>query len=383
MVSLKEGFFTLDPIAQSDPRAGYIAHREEIDAAIVRVLKSGRYILGEEVAAFEQEFARYLGVSHCVGVASGTDAIIIALRACGLGPNDVVITTSHAPVAIVAAIELAGAIPLLIDIDPVTFTITPTEIEDAIKASRVRNRIKAIIPVHLYGHPADMEAIMAVAQTYDLKVIEDCAQAHGAMIGKHRVGTFGDIAVFSFYPTKNLGAIGDGGAVVTSQAELAKRICLLREYGWEKRYISCIAGMNSRMDEIQAAILRVKLKWLDKENSRRRQIARAYDESLAATVLKLPERRGMNILHVYHQYVVCCANRDGLRSFLQAGTIDTLVHYPVPIHLQPAYLDRTALYPNRLQATERAAREVLSLPMHSQLTDEQVERVCNTIKRWR
>ncbi|HQR33875.1 MAG TPA: DegT/DnrJ/EryC1/StrS family aminotransferase [Blastocatellia bacterium] len=362
-------------VPQSDPKASYLAHQPGIDEAIRQTLDSGWYILGKQVAAFEQEFAAYIGVEHCVGVANGTDAIELALRACGVGPGDAVITVSHTAVATVAAIELAGAEPLMVDIDPATFTISPQSIEDAIKSYRGKARIKAIIAVHLYGHPAEMVAIQELARRYDLRIVEDCAQAHGAKIGDRRAGSIGDIAAFSFYPTKNLGALGDGGAVVTNDSELAERLKLLREYGWRERYVSEIAGMNSRLDELQAALLRVKLHALDAENERRRQIARMYDEKLAAASLRLPQICG-DVTHVYHQYVVRSGERDALKDRLRAAGIGTLVHYPVPIHLQPAYRNRTSA---NLPETERAAKEVLSLPMFPQLTDEQVELACQAI----
>jgi dTDP-4-amino-4,6-dideoxygalactose transaminase len=366
-------------VPQSDPKASYLAHQREIDEAIMQTLDSGWYILGKQVAAFEQELAAYIGVAHCVGVANGTDAIVLALRACGVGEGDAVITVSHTAVATVAAIELAGAEPLLVDIDPATFTISPQAIEDVIKTYRGSAKLKAIIAVHLYGHPADMGAIQELAARYDLRVVEDCAQAHGASIkegiGEKRVGSIGDIAAFSFYPTKNLGALGDGGAVVTSDAKLAERLKLLREYGWRERYVSEIAGMNSRLDELQAALLRVKLKALDGENSRRRQIAAIYDKGLKATGLKLPKCVG-DVLHPYHQYVVRSSERDGLKDRLRLAGIGTLIHYPVPVHLQPAYRHLVGV---ALPETELAAREVLSLPMFPQLTDEQVGQVCQAI----
>ncbi len=362
-------------VPQSDPKASYLAHQQEIDEAIRQTLDSGWYILGKQVAAFEQEFAAYIGVGHCVGVANGTDAIVLALRACGVGAGDAVITVSHTAVATVAAIELAGAEPLLADIDPATFTISAQAVEDAMTTYRGSAKIKAIIAVHLYGHPAEMTAIMELARRYDLRVIEDCAQAHGAKIGEQRVGSIGDIAAFSFYPTKNLGALGDGGAVLTNDDALAERLRLLREYGWRERYVSEIAGMNSRLDELQAALLRVKLKSLDEENARRQQIARAYDESLAAISLQLPKVCG-NVSHVYHQYVVRSEDRDGLKERLRAKGIGALIHYPVPVHQQPAYRTRTNV---TLPETELAAQEVLSLPMFPQLTGEQVELVCQAI----
>jgi len=362
-------------IPQSDPKASYLAHQREIDEAVRETLDGGWYILGRQVAAFEREFAAYLGAAHCVGVANGTDAIVLALRACGVGAGDAVITVSHTAVATVAAIELAGAAPWLVDIDPATFTISPQAIEDAIENYRGAAKIKAIIAVHLYGHPAEMAAIADLARRYNLRVIEDCAQAHGAMIAEKRAGTLGDTATFSFYPTKNLGALGDGGAVVTNDPDLAERVRLLREYGWRERYVSDVSGMNSRLDELQAAILRVKLKYLEEENERRREIARSYEEGLGALALQLPQVCG-GASHVYHQYVVRAGDRDRLKERLRARGIGTLVHYPVPVHLQPAYRNRVMIGRGGLRETEQAARELLSLPMFPQLSDEQVEVVC-------
>jgi dTDP-4-amino-4,6-dideoxygalactose transaminase len=377
-------------VLQSDPKANYLTHKREIDEAIRQTLDSGRYILGGQVSEFECQFAAYLGAKRCVGVANGTDALHLALRAAGVGAGDVVITVAHTAVATVAAVEMAGASPLLVDIDPATFTISPEAVEDAIKNNRDRphihqiGRIRAILPVHLYGRPADMRAICDIARRYDLKVVEDCAQAHGATIhriGGYKVGVFGDAAAFSFYPTKNLGALGDGGAVVTNDAEVAERVALLREYGWRERYVSDQPGFNSRLDELQAAILRVKLKYLDEENARRREIARIYDDRLAPTSLRLPERP-VGVESVYHQYVARCDERDGLREHLREQGVGTLIHYPVPVHLQPAYRNRVPVHRGALPATEQAARQVLSLPMHAQLSDAQVERVCEAINRW-
>lgn len=368
-------------ILQSDPKANYLAHKREIDEAVQQTLDSGWYILGEQVSAFEQEFADYLGARHCAGVANGTDALNLALRAVGVGAGDAVITVAHTAVATVAAVEMAGALPLLVDIDPATFTISPEAIEDGIRIHRDRLRIKAILPVHLYGHPADMRAISDIARHYDLKIVEDCAQAHGATINGAKAGMFGDAAAFSFYPTKNLGALGDGGAVVTNDPEVAERVRLLREYGWRERYVSDIAGFNSRLDELQAAILRVKLKYLDEENARRREIARRYDERLTSSSLRLPECPG-EVEHVYHQYVVRCEKRDRLRDYLREQGVGALIHYPVPVHLQPAYRNRATVHRGVLQETELAARQVLSLPMHPQLGREQVKWVCEVINGW-
>lgn len=371
----------------ADPKANYLAHKDEIDAAIRCVLDGGSYILGQEVAAFEGEFARYLGVRYAIGVGSGTDALHVALRACGIGPGDTVITVSYTAVATVAAIELTGANPVLVDIDPASFAMDPNLLEDTIKEygdggrSTVNAHLKAIIPVHLYGHPADMSAIMDIAKRHGLYVIEDCAQSHGAAIGGRKTGTWGHLAAFSFYPTKNLGGLGDGGALVTDDPRLAERARLLREYGWRERYISEVPGMNTRLDELQAAVLRVKLQYLDQENGRRREIARIYDALLSETAMILPHVRG-NVDHVFHQYVVRSKHRNDLRAFLRANSVGTLIHYPVPVHLQPAYQGRVLNGNRGLTYTEHICQEILSLPMHPQITDEQAERVSELIARW-
>lgn len=371
-----------DVILQTDPKASYLSHKAEIDAAISRVLDSGWYILGREVEAFEGEFASYVGVGYALGVANGTDALEIALRACDIGAGDAVITVSHTAVATVAAIELVGATPVLVDIDPETFTIEPNRLEDTIKEQlALGDRLKAVIPVHLYGHPADMSAIMEVAKRHGLYVIEDCAQSHGAAIEGRPTGTWGHLAAFSFYPTKNLGALGDGGAVVTDDPELAQKMRSLREYGWRERYISEIPGMNTRLDELQAAILRVKLQYLDQDNTQRQQAASLYEALLSTTPLILPQRKG-DVAHVYHQYVVRSRHRDEIRSFLKANSIGTSIHYPAPVHLQSAYQGRVAIGKGELHNTEQIGREIFSLPMQPHLTDEQVRRVSEMIVLW-
>lgn len=362
-------------IPSSNPRANYLAHKDEIEAAIARVFDKGWYILGEEVAAFEREFATYIGVRFGVGVGSGTEALHLALRACEVGAGDEVITVSHTAVAAVAAIELWGATPVLVDIDLHTYVMDPNQIESAIT-----ERTKAIIPVHLYGHPADMASIMTIARRWGLRVIEDCAQSHGATYQGRKTGAWGDMAAFSFYPTKNLGALGDGGMIVTNDPELAERARLLREYGWRERYVSELPGLNSRLDEIQAAILRVKLRYLEQENERRRVLAAAYDETLKDTSLQLPiccpEAK-----HVYHQYVVRCRQRDSLRQFLHEHGIGALVHYPIPVHLQPAYRGRV-YHAGTLQHTEEAASMVLSLPMYPELPEDYVQEIAKIIVAW-
>ena len=358
-----------------NPRKQYEAHRAEIDVAVKRVLESGRYILGEEVNAFEREFASYVGVRHAVGVGSGTEALHLALSACGIGEGDEVITVAHTAVATVAAIELCGATPVFVDIEPDYFTLDANQLENAITS-----RTKAIIPIHLYGQPADLAAIVSVAQQHGLRVIEDCAQAHGATYRGKRVGSWGDIACFSFYPTKNLGAIGDGGAVVTNDLELAEKVRHLREYGWSERHISSIRGWNSRLDELQAAILRVKLQFLDSDNKQRRRIAALYDELLGESDL-IPPRRRPDATHVFHLYVVRSDARDDLLAQLRANGIGAVVHYPVPVHLQPAYAGRLP-GSDQLPNTERVAKEILSLPIYPELTDAEVQKVVTACERY-
>ncbi len=367
------------PIAQTNPKANYHAHKEEIDAAIARVLESGWYILGREVESFEQEFAAYVGLNHAVGVANGTDALHLALRACAVGIGDAVFTVSHTAVATIAAIEMCGATPVFVDIDPVTFTMDPKDLGRAIDDTDGLTR-KAVIPVHLYGYPADMPAIVELARSYGLRVIEDCAQSHGAMLQGHKSGTWGDLATFSFYPTKNLGALGDGGAVVTNDAQLAQRIRSLREYGWQERYVSQMPGFNSRLDELQAAILRVKLPYLDADNDARQHLAHMYDTLLGESNLTLPHVQ-LQVSHVYHQYVVRTPERDSLKSYLRDNGVGTLIHYPMPVHQQPAYRGR-GLEGRALPHTEQAAQQVLSLPMYPELTEDQVRLVGRNIVAW-
>jgi dTDP-4-amino-4,6-dideoxygalactose transaminase len=359
----------------ANPRAQYLAQKQAIDAAIAATLEKGRYILGEEVASFEREFAAYIGASHGIGVGSGTDALHVALRALGVGPGDEVITVAHTAVATVCAIELAGATPVLVDIDPVTYTLDPEHLR-----ALITKHTKAIIPVHLYGHPADLDSILAIAREHGIHVVEDCAQAHGAMYRRRRVGSLGVVGCFSFYPTKNLGALGDGGMLVTSDPDVAARARQFREYGWVDRYVSSTVGTNSRLDELQAAVLRVKLPNLDRDNEARRAIARKYYEGLAQTDVALP-RRGRDIEHAFHLYVIRTTERDRMLKALQARGIGALVHYPVPIHLQPAYRGRLA-GSHSLPETEKAAREVLSLPMYPELPAADVAQVIEELTTW-
>ena len=360
-------------ILQSNPGAGYFAHKAEIDAAVLRALESRWYILGKEVEAFEQEFAAYLGSSHAIGVASGTDAVQLALRACGVGPGDLVFTVSHTATATVTAIVQAGAAPVYVDIDPVTYTMDPARLDAAIRSVGAVGRPRAVLPVHLYGHPADMTGILEVADRHGLVVVEDCAQSHGARWDGRQTGTVGQIAAFSFYPTKNLGALGDGGAVVTNDSDLARQVRLLREYGWKERYVSSVPGMNSRLDELQAAILRVKLKYLDHDNAARRAIAGRYTEKLSGAGVTLPSAR-FEAFHVYHQYVLQVEDRDAVKDNLRARSVGTLIHYPVPVHRQPAYAD---YHSGGLEHTERAAGRILSLPMYPELSLDEADGVAD------
>ena len=370
-------------IPQANPGAAYRARKAEIDEAVAKALDSGWYILGKEVAAFEAEFAAFIGTGHAVGVANGTDALALALRGLGIGPSDAVATVSHTAVATVAAIEMVGATPVLIDIEDDFFTMDAGELERALAAPPAGPPIRAVIPVHLYGQSADLPRIMRAAAAHGAAVIEDCAQAHGARLDGRRLGSFGDAAAYSLYPTKNLGALGDGGIVTTASADLASRIAALRQYGWRDRYVSDMVGVNSRLDEVQAALLRVRLKYLDEDNQRRQAIAALYDEGLAdlnGDGFRLPVRRA-GATHVFHQYVVRCADRDGLQQRLRTDGVGTNVHYPVPVHLQPAYLGRLATGPGGLTRSERAAQTVLSLPMFPQMSDEQAREVCDAVRR--
>lgn len=362
----------MDGIPIVDLRAQYHSIRAEVDEAIARVLERGNFVLGEETAAFEREFAGYIGAAHAVGVASGTSALQLALLACGIGNGDEVIAPSHTAVATVAAIETTGARPVLVDIDLPRFTLDPQRVAPAITP-----RTRAVVPVHLYGCPADLAPILQLAQQHNLFVIEDCAQAHGALYRDKKAGNWGHIAAFSFYPTKNLGADGDGGAVVTNDPALAERVRLLRQYGWRERFISVVKGINSRLDEIQAAILRVKLRRLDQWNARRRELAGLYNQLLSDTGLVLP-LQPKDAAHVFHQYVIRHPQRERLRAFLKENGIQTLVHYPVPVHLQPAYHD-LGYSPGSLPSSELAAAQVLSLPVHPELDDEAVKRVSRVI----
>jgi dTDP-4-amino-4,6-dideoxygalactose transaminase len=351
----------------------YNAIKDEVNEAVARVLESGWFILGQEVEAFEEEFSAYCGLSHGIGVGSGTEALHLALLACGVGPGDEVITVPHTAVATVAAIGLTGARPVFVDIDPASYTIAPDQLE-----SRLTAQTRAVVPVHLYGQAADLDPILEIAQRRGLTVVEDCAQAHGVEYKGRRVGSFGRVACFSFYPTKNLGAYGDGGMVVTNDGALAQRVRLLRQYGWEKRYVSSLRGLNSRLDELQAAILRVKLRHLDKWNEARRARARLYDELLTGSGVVTPTEMDYG-RHVYHLYVIRCPHRDALKDYLAEYGVGTAIHYPVPIHLQDAY--RVLGYRRGdFSVTEACADEILSLPMYPELREDEVREVSDLVR---
>ena len=360
-------------IPQANPGAFVRAHRSAIDIAIARVLDSGCYLRGPEVAAFERDFSTVLDGAHMIAVASGTEALWLALKAIGLNPGDEVITVAFTAVATVAAIVEAGGRPVLVDVCPDDLTMDPAELAKAITP-----HTKAVVPVHLYGQPARLPEICACANRAGIAVIEDCAQAHGANCGSRPVGTWGQFGAFSFYPTKNLGALGDGGAISTNDAILAGKLCALREYGWSRQRVSLFHGWNSRLDEIQAAILRVRLQHLPFDNTRRRAIAEAYSEALTETEItrppNQPDRRS-----VYHQYVVRHHHREQLWAALSRRGVETGIHYAVPIHFQEAYC-QYGRGPGSLPITEQAASEVLSLPIYPELCDEEIATIIQAIR---
>ncbi|HNN12050.1 MAG TPA: DegT/DnrJ/EryC1/StrS family aminotransferase [Anaerolineales bacterium] len=362
----------MEMIPVVDLQKQYHSIRAELDEAIAGVIESGTYILGREVTEFENEFARYCETGHAIGVASGTDAIELALRSCDISAGDEVIVPSHTAVATVAAVERAGAKPVFVDIELDRFGMDP----QAVSAS-ITSQTRCIMPVHLYGCPVDLKPILELARSNHLLVVEDCSQAHGALYQGRKVGAWGDAAAFSFYPTKNLGAGGDGGAVVTNNPALAEKIQLLRQYGWKERYISSVKGMNSRLDELQAAILRVKLRHLDAWNAQRREHANLYLELLKNTELMLPVQPKED-QHVFHQFVVRHSRRDALQQYLRSQGVQSSILYPVPVHLQPAYKTSGAQV-DPLPQSERAAREVLSLPMFPEMTLAQIRQVCQSI----
>lgn len=355
-----------------DLHAQYVTIRDEIQAAVSEVLENGWFILGRHVESFEEKFTEYCGSGQAIGVGSGTEALHLALRACGVGQGDEVITVANTFIATALAIDYTGAMPVFVDVDPVTYNIDVTQVE-----ARITSRTKAILPVHLFGQPADLEPILALSEAYGLYVIEDACQAHGATYKGQPVGTIGDIGCFSFYPSKNLGAYGDGGLLLTRDPALAEQARLLRNYGQMRKYFHCIRGYNSRLDELQAAVLEVKLPYLDEWNDMRRRIAARYDAGINAPHVTLPGT-GEDVRHVYHLYVIRTPYRDALCEWLSGRGIRTQIHYPVPIHRQAAY-KYLGLPSGTLPVTERVCDEVLSLPMYPELTDIQVDWVIESI----
>jgi dTDP-4-amino-4,6-dideoxygalactose transaminase len=366
-----------------DLKGQYRRFRQLIDDAVRGVLESGQFVLGPNVQALEEELAAFLKVVRAVTLASGTDALHLALRACGIGRSDLVLTTPFTFVATATAISYTGALPVFADIHPGTFNLDPDRAEEYLagrgRGPKAERHVRAILPVHLYGLPADMDPLLRIAREHRVRVVEDAAQAIGATYGGRPVGGLGDVGCFSFYPTKNLGAFGDGGLATTQDPALGERIRCLRAYGGRDRYLHEELGFNSRLDEIQAAILRVKFRFLAEWNARRRAIATRYREGLAGLGIGLPTEIA-DSLHVYHQFTIRVPDRDGVQRRMADLGVRTTVYYPVPLHLQPMYRDlgyREGDFPQ----AERAAREVLSLPIYPELTDGQVDEVVEACKR--
>lgn len=349
--------------------------RDEVMEAFRRVFDSKWYILGEEVERFEYEFAKYCGVKYCIGVGNGLDALTLILKGYGIGQGDEVIVPSNTYIATVLAVSYAGARPVLVEPDPETYNIDPKLVEE-----KISERTKAVIAVHLYGQTADMDSIRRIGEKYGLKIIEDAAQAHGAEYKGRKAGSLGDAAGFSFYPSKNLGALGDAGAVTTDDEELALKVRALRNYGSHRKYYNMYKGHNSRLDEIQAAFLRVKLKYLDRWNEDRRRIARYYLEHVNNLRIILPKEAQYN-RHVWHLFVIRSGNRNGLQRYLEGKGVSTLIHYPIPIHLQPAYED-LGLRKGDLPIAERISEEVLSLPIWPGMSTDELEYIVVLLNSW-
>lgn len=356
-----------------DLKVQYASIKEEINTAVIKLLESGQFVLGDEVAAFEEEFAAYCTADNGIAVNSGTSALHLALLAAGIGSGDEVITVPFTFVATVAAIWYTGAKPVFVDIDPKSFTMDISKIEKA-----VTDRTKAILPVHLYGQPADMDPVLEIAKKYKLKVIEDACQAHGAEYKGRRVGSIGDMGCFSFYPGKNLGACGEGGIVVTNNPDYTRTIRMLRDWGQEKKYHHVLKGYNYRLEGIQGAILRVKLRYLKKWTEARHLHATQYNKLLKSSGVKTPEVMPYS-RHVYHVYAVRTNKRDVLQKYLNERGVQTSIHYPLPVHLLEGYADLGYQVGDFPQA-ERAANEVLSLPMYAELSERQIESVCRSIR---
>jgi dTDP-4-amino-4,6-dideoxygalactose transaminase len=363
------------PIPLVDLKAQYLTIKPEIDEAIARVLNNTSFILGSEVDSFEKEFATFCGAKNAIGVSSGSAALYLTTKALGIGAGDEVITVSMTYIATTAAISMTGAKPVLVDIDPITYTMDPAKIEAAIT-----ERTKAIMPVHLYGQTADMDPIMAIARKHNLLVIEDAAQAHGALYKGRRAGSIGDAACFSFYPGKNLGAYGDGGLVLTNNDELADRLRMIRDHGRRDKYEHLFESLNDRLDALQAAILRVKLAHLEDWNNARARNAAFYCDLLKDSGVVLPVTRD-NCTHIFHLFVIRTEPRDGLWDYLKSKGIGAGVHYPIPLHLQPAY-EHFGLKKGDFPVTEVLSDRGLSLPMFAEMTEEQLETVAGAVKTY-
>ena len=363
------------PVPMLDLKKELAAIKEEMVREVSEVIESGQYILGQKVARFEELSAAWLGVRHAIGVASGTDALLLPLKALGVGPGDEVITTPFTFFATAEVIIYLGARPVFADIDPETFNIDPAKVEE-----KITGRTKALLPVHLFGHPARMDLIMEMARRHGLEVVEDCAQSFGTSLGGKKTGSFGDAGAFSFYPSKNLGAYGDGGLVATDSDETAARIRLLRNHGLAGRYIHESIGFNSRLDEIQAAVLLVKLKRVGEQNAKRRLKAALYDKFFSAAGVKCPPSGAdVSALPVYHQYTIRHPHRDAVMERLRAEGVSSMVYYPVPLHLQPA-MRFMGYKEGDFPCAEAASREVLSLPIYPELEDETIERITKIVR---
>lgn len=359
-----------------DLKKKYVRNKASIDAAISRILENGQFILGSEGEAFEKEFAKYIGTAYCVGVNSGTDALYLALRTLGVSGGDEVLTTAHTATPTVSAIRMARATPVFVDTDPRTFNIDVSKIE-----KKITSKTKVILPVHLYGYPAEMLEIKRLAEKHDVKVLEDAAQACGALYKGMRVGTFGNVAAFSFYPTKNLGAFGDGGAIVTNDETIYKTACRLRNYGEESKYRNVIEGVNSRLDEIQAAILRIFLADIDQDNAKKVELAKIYKEKLEDVPIILPNFGDDSHTPAWHLFVIRTDLRDALKASLSERGIQTAIHYPRLPYQQEAYAflgQSDKNYPNAsvLPST------ILSIPLHGEMNDDEVKHVANSIREF-
>ena len=365
---------THEPIPVIDLKRQYASIKDEIDGAVKRVIDSGRYMGGPEVEGFEREFAAYCENAHGIALGSGTASLNLSLRALGIGPGDEVITVAFTLSATLDAISETGATPVLVDVDPETYTLDPTQLE-----AKITSRTKAVLPVHIYGHPADMDPIVAIAARHNLPVIADACEAHGALYKGRQVTAFGTASGFSFYPTKNLNALGDAGGVVTSDDRLADGLRMLRQHGWDRRFHSAVPSLNSRMDEIHAAVLRVKLPHLDAWNQRRGAIATRFDAALADTDV-VPATHAPWAQPSYYLYVLRSPRRDDRRAALTEAGIGSDVHWPEPPHLQPAYT-HLGYQKGSLPVTERLCNEVLTIPMFPELTDAEVDRICSVLRK--